>query len=57
MIVNISPLTNNILDTFQSVSFSSKIRTILNNPKINEIKQDDINLSLYNKLKTKNEGL
>ena len=57
MIVSISPLTNNILDSFQSVSFSSKIRSILNNPKINEIKQDEINLSLYNELITKNEGL
>ena len=57
MIVNISPLINNILDSFQSVSFTSKIRSILNNPKINEIKQDDINLSLYNELIKKNEGL
>ena len=57
IIVNVSPLTNNILDTFQSVSFSSRIRSILNHPKINEIKQDEINHSLYNELITKNEGL
>ena len=29
-IVNISPLKDNILDTFQTISFSSKIRNILN---------------------------
>ena len=57
MIVNISPLTNNILDSFQSVSFTSKIRSILNNPKVNEIKQDDINHNLYNELIAKNKGL
>lgn len=57
MIVNISPLANNILDTFQSVSFTSKIRSISNNPKVNEVKQDDINHNLYNELIAKNEGL
>ena len=57
MIVNISPLSTNILDTFQSVSFSSKIRSIINHPKINEIIEDDINHTLYNELITKNEGL
>ena len=57
MIVNISPLKDNILDTFQSVSFSSKIKNILNRLKINEVIKDNINHLLFNELIAKIERL
>ena len=57
LIVNISPYNNNILDSFQSISFSSKFTKIKNNPIINEIISDDIDYALYNELLNKNERL
>ena len=57
LIVNISPYNNNILDSFQSISFSSKFTKIINNPIKNEIISDDIDYIFYNELLNKNERL
>ena len=56
IIVNISPY-NNILDSFQTIYFSSKFAKIINNPNINEIISDDVDYAYYNELLTKNENL
>ena len=56
IMVNISS-NNNIVDSFNSISFSSKLKKILNNPKINEIISDNIDYSYYSDSLEKNENL
>ena len=57
LIVNISPYNTNILESFHSMSFSSKFNNIINNPIINEIISDNIDYEYYNELMTKKERL
>ena len=55
--VNISPYNINMVDSFQSISFASKMKNIKNNPIINENISDNFDYSYYNGLIDKNERL
>ena len=57
MLVNISPYNINMIDSFQSISFASKMKNIKNNPIINENISDSFDYSYYNGLIDKNERL
>ena len=57
MLVNISPYNINMVDSFQSISFASKMKNIKNNPIINENISDSFDYSYYNGLIDKNERL
>ena len=57
VIVNISPNENNNIESFQSLNFSTKFKTIFNCPKINEVILYDIDYSYYNEFLTKKERL
>ena len=57
VLINISPYNNKIIESFQSISFASKMKNIKNNPKINEIIPDNINYSYYKEIIDKNERL
>ena len=57
VLINISPYNNKIIESFQSISFASKMKNIKNNPKVNEIIPDNINYSYYKEIIDKNERL
>ena len=57
VLINISSDNNKIIESFQSISFASKMKNIKNNPKINEIIPDNINYSYYKEIIDKNERL
>ena len=57
MMVNISPYNINMVDSFQSISFASKMKNIKNSPIINENISDSFDYSYYNGLIDKNERL
>ena len=57
VLINISPESNHLLDSFQSISFISKMKEIKNNPKINEIYPDNVEFSKYIEIVDKTERL
>ena len=57
VLINISPYSKNIIDSFQSISFASKMKEIRNNPKINYIYPDNIVFSKYIEIVDKTERL
>ena len=57
VLINISPESNHLLDSFQSISFISKMKEIRNNPKINEIYPDNVEFSKYIEIVDKTERL
>ena len=57
ILINISPYNVNMINSFQSISLASKMKNIKNNPKINEINSEDIDLAYFNELVNKIERL
>ena len=57
VLINISPYSKNIIDSFQSISFASKMKEIRNYPKINYIYPDNIVFSKYIEIVDKTERL